>query len=524
MGKLEFGVIDAETDPFVFGRVPRPFAWEILLPDGGKYVTWGKNATDKIIEYLHDLPRIELYAHNGGKFDMHFLIPYVLPQQIMIINGRIAKLQIGKVTITDSYLLVPIALEQYKKTKIDYRKFEAGAREKHKREILSYLHDDCRDLLELMQGMIERLGKKLTVGGAAMYDLKKMGYEISRQGIEHDALFRPFYYGGRVEALQKGYWKNCELQYIDINSAYPHAMRSPHPYGAKYFTDDKLPPRKKLGPQFAIIEAISNGCLPVRDGIKLQFPRDDVVRTYYATGHEIAAGLDTGTLEIINVRACYTPVLLQDYSRFVDLHYNERKKKKEAGDKIGELADKLLMNSAYGKFASNPEHHREYYLMPRTFLPENDWDYEYDIPGTDFILWSEPAERKEFSYYDVAIAASITGAVRAKLWRALCAVREPYYCDTDSIICTDSGSLIVHSNNIGDWKLEGIINSYACAGRKLYAAKIDGEWKTATKGSRIDYKAVIAVAQGKRVKWQNDAPTFSLQKGCHFVEREITRK
>lgn len=523
MGKLNFGVIDSETDPFVFGRVPAPFAWEILLPNGVRYVTWGKNATVEIVEILRGLHKCELYAHNGGKFDCHFLLPYVESQDLMIINGRIAKLRIGDVTITDSYLLVPLPLEAYKKTKIDYSKFEKRVREKHKREILSYLHDDCIDLMELMQGMVSRLGKKLTVGGAAMADLKRMNYEISRQSKEHDSKFRPFYFGGRVEALKCGFFEKCNLQYIDINSAYPRAMCEPHPFGDKYFTDNKLPPLNKLGPQFAVIDAISNGCLPVRDGLKLQFPRDNEIRTYYATGHEIAAGLKTNTLHIINVHAVYTPALLQDYERFIKLHYAERIRKKAIGDKIGELADKLLMNSAYGKFGSNCEHHKEYYLRQRDFIPRDEWDYEHDVAGTDYVLWSEPAPRKDFSYYDVAIAASITGAVRAKLWETLCAVRDPYYCDTDSIICADASG-IEFSNNLGDWKLEGKVSSFACAGRKLYAAKIGEEWHTASKGTRLEYNDIIKVSRGESIIWRNDAPTFSLSKGPYFVERAIVRK
>ena len=36
------------------------------------------------------------------------------------------------------------------------------------------------------------------------------------------------------------------------------------------------------------------------------------------------------------------------------------------------------------------------------------------------------------SFYNVATAASITGFVRAFMWRAICDSEEPLYCDTDS--------------------------------------------------------------------------------------------
>jgi len=519
MAKLDFGVIDSETDPFEFGKVPQPFAWEILMPDGEIFVSWGKSATLEVVEYLKQMPKRTLYAHNAGKFDAHFLIPFCEPQDLMIINGRIAKLRVGLVTIVDSYLLVPIALEQYRKTAIDYGKFTKANRAKHKKEILSYLHDDCRYLLELMQGMVSTLGKKLTIGAAAMKSLEGFGYDISRQTEAHDDKFRPFYFGGRVEAIERGYWKKCGLDYVDINSAYPHAMTLPHPFGNKYTFSTELP--EKLGPQFLIIDAVSRGALPIRDGIKLQFPRDNESREYYVTGWEVAAGLETGTLDIKRVRAVYTPAVLQSYEKYVAHHYAQKSKCKKSGDKIGELTAKLLLNSAYGKFATDPANHLSYHLEHRNTRPADHWDFEFDIEGTDFTIWSEPAERREYSYYDVSIAASITGAVRAKLWRAMCAVKRPLYCDTDSLICADASALQI-SDKLGEWKHEGRISSFACAGRKLYAARVGKEWKTACKGARIGPEAIIAVARGETVLWENQAPTFSLSKGTHFVSRCIS--
>ena len=84
-------VVDAETDPFKKGRIPAPFLWGFY--DGSTYEKF--TSTDELIIYLYDKPII-VYAHNGGKFDWHFVLDYIDPYtKVQIINGRIAKFRTG---------------------------------------------------------------------------------------------------------------------------------------------------------------------------------------------------------------------------------------------------------------------------------------------------------------------------------------------------------------------------------------------------------------------------------------------
>ena len=236
----KMGTLDFETDPFLYGRVPIPFAGEIWFP-AGNHVVWGaetnggNDCAEKISEILYQLNKCTLYAHNGGKFDFHFLLPFADPQEIKIINGRIAKMVFGNVTLIDSFLLIPFALEQYKKTKINYKIFEIEERNKpnNKKRILSYLDDDCSDLYALIDGFHQRIGKHLTIGAAAFGEMKKLGYEIPKCGKNNDERFRPFYYGGRCQAFKKGIFIG-NYKYVDINSAYTKAMMSEHPTGKTY--------------------------------------------------------------------------------------------------------------------------------------------------------------------------------------------------------------------------------------------------------------------------------------------------
>lgn len=193
--KIPVGVLDFETDPFLHGRDPVPFAGEIYLGNNSdfNYAAWGQRCADKIGQYLSDMPKSKIYAHNGGRFDFHFLLKYAKRGAIKIIRNRIAILYIGKVSLIDSYLLMPFALEEYKKTKINYDLFERDEREKHKKEILSYLHDDCVNLFELLTGFQQFTGRALTIGSAAFADMRKKGIEIQRCDELHDDKFRKYF-------------------------------------------------------------------------------------------------------------------------------------------------------------------------------------------------------------------------------------------------------------------------------------------------------------------------------------------
>ena len=162
--RRRIGTLDFETDPFKAGRVPRPFAAGVYFNETEKTIIWGLGCETVLADYLREMPDCDLYAHNGGKFDFFYLIPYANKGDIKIINGRIVSMQIGNVKLIDSYPLMPFPLAAYRKTKIDYKLFEENRREKHKDKIISYLIDDCRDLFNLITGFKNIVGNKLTSG------------------------------------------------------------------------------------------------------------------------------------------------------------------------------------------------------------------------------------------------------------------------------------------------------------------------------------------------------------------------
>src|SRR5690554_4327677 len=108
---------DCETDPFKKGRLDiAPFLWGCY--NGGEYHEF--NSTEKFVDFIIGTGGT-VYAHNGGKFDWHFIfhhIPEFTP--LKIINGRLAQFKIGETEFRDSYSIIPVPLSAYKKDDMNY--------------------------------------------------------------------------------------------------------------------------------------------------------------------------------------------------------------------------------------------------------------------------------------------------------------------------------------------------------------------------------------------------------------------
>ncbi len=561
----KIAVLDTETDPFLYDRIPKPFA--VGYYNGESYYEFfGDDCIELFINYLDDIDGEEkddliVYAHNGGKFDFHFFMQY-LDTDMIVINGRLAEIKICGVTFRDSYLLLPLPLSCYKKDEIDYAIFEKEERYKPEnlKEIKAYLKDDCIYLHEWLTKFTKRFDNPLTLPSASFKQLKATGYKINNTNIRYDEKFRPFYYGGRTEVFKSGVFKQ-DVEYFDINSAYPRAMLEWHPYSNSYITTDFFP---ESGMYFARILAISKGALPFRgDNGFLTFPSDDTPREYSVTSWEIEAGLKTNTLKIINVIECIQHEKTYPFTDFVNKFYKEKAECKSKGDKDGEKFAKLILNSAYGKFALNSRLFKKYCITPKGFLPPEllewyatykvqsmnelkeaiifddtikdhqaderlkvlTWEICNDIEG--FTIWQrdEPSNR----FYNTATAASITGYVRAFMWETICNSEGVIYCDTDSVMCEKFHGK--ESDLLGEWKLECVFDELYVGGKKLYTGhikdtKINDEknWKKASKGSRLEYNEIIEIVKdNKTINWQNQAPSFSLKYGARFIDRNIKK-
>lgn len=544
----KFAVIDAETDPFLFGRFPEPFVWGFY--DGEVYEQF--DTTESLVRFLWDYEGV-VYAHNGGRFDFFFLLPFIEPdQEVMLINGRIAKVKLGACQLRDSYNILPVPLSAYEKDDVDYSIFEAGEREKpHNKKIIeAYLRSDCVYTWNIVNAFLERYGMVLTQASASMKSYRDTtGADVPHSTEHYFEFFKPFYYGGRVQCFEHGV-KDEPFQVYDINSAYPAAMLKPHPCTLEYVRviDPTLGMSHTYKHGFFQVRGVSEGAFPWREkvGTKLLYPDDDVVRDYFITGWELSAALELNAFRGEVVEA-YVHNEVREFSDYILPLYEERKRCKAQGDKAGDLLAKLAMNSLYGKFGSDPGQYVKTRLWDESRLQDlymggisvNGRAFHYDgQPCEGLVFGSRELELWERRYYNVATAASITGCVRAFLFKSLRAVKGALYCDTDSIACRD-GSGLVCSKELGDWKHEGDFVRWAIAGRKLYAffsesgigqdfdnyslADNPGWGKLASKGAALLASDIVAIAKdGKAsVTYTRDAPTFSVKKGAYFTKRQI---
>ena len=509
--KRKLLTIDCETDPFLHGRSPEPFLFGLW--DGTAYAEF-TNAQN----FCEAVGRINglAYAHNGGKFDFHFLLPFAKRGSLLIMHGRIVEFTIGNCILRDSYSILPVPLAAYKKDKIDYADFERDKRNARLKEISNYLRKDCEYLYELVNAFLQNFGNVRTIAAAAMRQARSLMPCLKTLGKSNKLfyeLLRPFYFGGRTQAFERGEFQHVRM--YDIVSSYPASMLAEHPAGSQ-FACDSSKPRKLRGQDFYVIDATPSGSLPTRTETGLEFP--NTRGTYYATGHEIIAGLETDTLTIHQFLEHIHFKHTINFQPYVNRFYAMKESNPKGSAQY--IFAKLLLNSLYGKFAANPDLYNEYSLVDADSLDEN--SCLESIVSDKLAIVSNPLPSFKKVWYNVAISASITGLARANLWRGICSLRQRghsvYYCDTDSII-TDGK--LDESEALGGWKLEAEGAYCAIARKKLYAfRKPDDTWKTASKGARLSPAEIISVTRGGSVTWRNPAPTFHLGQ-TRFLTRVI---
>lgn len=479
-----------------------------------------------------------IYAHNGGKFDYHYLREgFNSDEPLMIIAGRFAKVKIGECELRDSLnIFTQTKLEQFGgKIKIDYSRLELDVRHLHMEEIRKYLRQDCVMLYENLARYFKEYGRGFTQAGSSMrYWAKKYQQRPPKQSPAAFRDMKPFFYGGRVECFQSGH-KRESFSVVDINSAYPRAMLEKHPFSVNPIISDKLP---STGIEQCLIrfDGCSSGALPYREAHKeLSFPNDDEVREYFVSGWEFLAGLELDTLKVVNIKQVYSFAQHVDFQGYVQEFYAKRMDAKKRQDKPQDIFAKIFMNSLFGKFASDPERYKEWVIASEESRER--WineGFTQGDPWNSRFLMTRPLAEKKHRYYNIATAASITGFVRAYLLRSIRQCEGVIYSDTDCIAARDVSRLKL-GDGLGEWKLEMVGDEWAVAGKKTYAFhKIPDyqkkeesdpekrEWKKAHKGVELTAQEIIRVANGETVHYKPLVPTYSaLRPVPVFIDRYI---
>lgn len=365
-----------------------------------------------------------------------------------------------------------------------------------------YIVRDCRIVAEALKIQFEQGLKKMTNASDALNGYKKIiGDNFDRWfpqlPLELDADIRRAYRGGYVY-LNPKYRNRRGLEGItlDVNSLYPWAMYTCLlPYGYPMYFEGAPDPDEKY-PLFIVhlkcCFELKPDHLPT---VQLKNNRRYVETEYLTTSRvKIGKHWENEPVEMWLTSVDYQ--LLLDHYDLSDVTYLNGFKFKGAVGMFKDYIDywmhiketttgalrqlaKLMLNSLYGKFATNPKARKKVPYM----------DEEDDVVRYTYT---------EYEYRDpvyTAMGAFITAYAREKTIRSGQAVFDRFiYADTDSLHLVGQSvpeGLEVHPTHLGAWKNEGCFEDSKFLRAKTYMETVDGKTKVTCAGMPDNIKAMV---------------------------------
>lgn len=398
-----------------------------------------------------------------------------------------------KVVIRDSLKKLPFSVHEISKAfnletqklEIDYNAYRAENYELNEQE-LKYIENDTKIVAEALRIQYSKGLEKMTIGADALNSFKnilskkafKYLFPVLNNEIDRD--IRSSYKGGFVYLNPKHTNKvlNNVISF-DVNSLYPSVMydnampyQQPKYFKGKYKQDDLYP----LFIQNIYVNfELKTGYLPTIQ-IKNNFRFKP---TEYVT---------SSNNEMINlVLTSVDLALFLEHYNIMDIDYIDGFKFKQVRNLFKDYIEywieikksstgamrtlaKLMLNSLYGKFGTNP---KKCQLKPIFDKEENQVKYQ------------RQEETIEDSVY-TALASFVTAYARNKTIRTAQKVYKYFvYADTDSIHLVNtsyeeiSKLIDVDDKNLGAWKYEGLAERAKFLRAKTYVKEkvIDNEKK-----------------------------------------------
>ncbi len=428
---------------------------------------------------------------------------------IEVIFHRHKSKKYEKVTFYDSLKKLPFKVAviakafelKQSKGSIDYRLHRPRGYELTPEE-KEYIITDCQIVAEALKIQFEQGLKKMTNASDALNGYKTIiGKDtfdrwFPQLPLELDADIRRAYKGGFVYLDPRH--KNARgLQGItlDVNSLYPSVMYYKLlPYGyPRYFEGPPDPDEKH--PLYIVhmkcCFELKPGHLPT---LQLKNNRR-FVETEYLTTSRVKVGRDweNEPVEMWLTNVDYD--LLVDHYDLTEITYINGFKFKGAVGMFKDYIDhwmyiketttgamrqlaKLMLNSLYGKFATNPN--------ARKKIPYLDDDnvvrYKYSDPETRDPVYT-------------AMGCFITAYAREKTIRSAQGVYDRFiYADTDSLHLIGyeaPAELEIHPTHLGAWKNEGCFHDSKFIRAKTYMETVDGKTKVTCAGMPDNVKEQV---------------------------------
>lgn len=468
------------------------WAWCVCTVDENLDLEFGRNIKT-FIEWCIKHTGSNVYFHNL-KFDGHFILDYlakhdwkllkaddeVTDKSVSILMSRMNQMynidmnvtkltkRVKRVRFYDSAKKIPLPVAEIpkafdlpiQKLSIDYDLYRDENHELTQEE-KDYISNDCIIVAMALRHQFEEGLKKMTMGADALYFYKEMLNKEKKSNWSNffpvldkntDAFIRHSYRGGIAQVKEEV--KGIDVgrgMVADVNSMYPWAMYymqlpydKPLYYTGEYREDKYYP----LYIQHLVISfRIKENHLPI-----IQIKGNPL---YRATMFQkevlepVELWVTSVDLELIKQQYDIIDVIYIDGLKFKSsnmlfrdyIDYWINIKQKSTGAK--RFIAKRMLNSLYGKFATNPDVTGMY-----PYLDEDEYTVKFKLD-----------EDKERDPVYTALACFVTAWGRYKLVNA---IQDNYdrflYCDTDSIHVLGNESLInveVHDTKLGAWAIEG---------------------------------------------------------------------
>lgn len=390
-----------------------------------------------------------------------------------VIYDSLKKLPMSVSRIADSF-----RLEDHK-LKIDYDEYRAPGHELTEAE-KRYIVNDCRIVANALQIQFAEGLKKMTNASDAMHEFKQIITKQQFEGmfpvfpIELDSDIRRAYKGGFVYLKpEHRHRRGHQGITLDVNSLYPSVMYDRLlPYGYPMYFEGE-PEDNERFPLFIVRINCDFEIKPEHiPTIQLKNNRAFIETEYLTSsnGEIVSMTLTNVDLELfldhynINyieyVKGWRFKARKGIFKEYIDkwMHIKETTK---GGRRA--LA-KLMLNSLYGKFATNPKGEKRY-----TYYDPEDDTVKFAVPDKDRkVPWYNPdrnrvelveVDLEERSPVYTAMGAFITAYAREKTIRSAQAVFDRFiYADTDSLHLIghdEPEGLEIHPTKLGAWKNEG---------------------------------------------------------------------
>lgn len=500
-----------------------------------------------LLKDLSNFEKIELYYHNL-KFDGEFILSWLLNngfrydeklekentfKTLITDTGAFYQLEIRfhkkksskRVVIRDSLKIIPLKVSSMAKafgletTKgdIDYKLYR-GVNHTITDEEKDYIIRDCKIVAECLKAMFEQGLEKMTIASNSLHHYKTLiGGQNKFRGLfpllpkATDDFIRKSYKGGYtyVNPKYQNKWLNVKGCTYDVNSLYPSQMHSDSgnilPYGMPIYFKGEYPVNE-LYPlyiiRFKCKFKLKKGYVPTVQ-IKNNSRFAGLENEYLSDSGVERVELTMTNIDFETFKKHYKVTRLEFidgymfkarkglFDLYIDHWSRVKIESEEQGNKGLRQISKLMMNSLYGKFATNIQNDIKIPVMEDGVVShKSKIDINEDIENYDVDIYED--RERELNY--TAIASFITAYARRVTHNAIQENYEHFcYADTDSIhLCKESADNIeIHSSKLGAWKHECDWENAKFIRAKTYIEEIDGKLDVKCAGMPDNVKQVI---------------------------------